>query len=374
MKRKTWTDRANYSRTDQQLLSELKEYVEINGIPARYKDICPINHLASYIVYHRRFGGSLSEWLQLCGINLTDKQKFNLSIHSGDKKTKADCIKIILAMQKEKIAPLMYDDFRGSSYDHVSITQIKKYWGSLNNMKKELGLEIIQNVMTKEIYIKDDFDKKCKDFATYIKENNIQSLTTRSMRKTDKYPSVSSLNRYSKKYYNKSIVDYLKSTYNIEFGKQGNGKVTKFDDGEVAVSNYEYNFSTFLRKIGLQFNKDYFRDIKYSTIDTEYCGQMNCDYMICINGRIIYVELAGLLNGKRYTNAYLQQIPITNSKSKELYRQKLNEKRRMLERNKCDYYIFCGKDLNQKLYENIFTNISSEQKLVICMKYFKEVI
>ena len=56
--------------------------------------------------------------------------------------TKEECKDFILNMSKCYDRPLMYDDFRGSGYGKVTVGQINKYWGSLNKMKKDLGLEI----------------------------------------------------------------------------------------------------------------------------------------------------------------------------------------------------------------------------------------
>jgi len=50
-------------------------------------------------------------------------------------------------MQKILDRPLMYDDFRDPKDNEIGITQIRKYWGSMNKMKEELGLEIIQESM-----------------------------------------------------------------------------------------------------------------------------------------------------------------------------------------------------------------------------------
>jgi len=134
--------------------------------------------------------------------------------------------------------------------------------------------------------------------------------------------------------------------------QEGNGLNYFFNDGEKTVSQYELDFSNFLRENSLCFNVDYFRDVKYSTFDNKYTGNMNCDYLIKINNHNIYVELAGLLGNKSHEVSFINNQFI-NSKSKEKYRLKLNEKRNILERNNLNYYILLKSDMNLDTYINI---------------------
>lgn len=84
----------------------------------------------------------------------------------------------------------------------------------------------------------------------------------------------------------------------------------------------------------------------------EYAGNMNCDYCIDFSGNLIYIELAGILENKKYQNAYRNNTPI-NSKSKELYRQSLNRKREIFEKNNLNYYILLPDEMNVENYKNI---------------------
>jgi len=61
---------------------------------------------------------------------------------------KNEIIERIYKMQSKSNRPLMYDDFRDSdSFDEVGILSVRKVWGTMNKMKEELGLEIIQEDM-----------------------------------------------------------------------------------------------------------------------------------------------------------------------------------------------------------------------------------
>ena len=71
-----------------------------------------------------------------------------LNIRVNSKMSKESATKIILDMANKTDRPLMYDDFRsGSKNGGVSISTINKYWGTMNKMKEDLGLEIIQEDM-----------------------------------------------------------------------------------------------------------------------------------------------------------------------------------------------------------------------------------
>lgn len=59
---------------------------------------------------------------------------------------KETAIKYILEMSNALKRPLMYDDFKGNKAK-IKIGVINKIWGTMNKMKEELGLEIVQEDM-----------------------------------------------------------------------------------------------------------------------------------------------------------------------------------------------------------------------------------
>jgi hypothetical protein len=88
---------------------------------------------------------------------------------------------------------------------------------------------------------------------------------------------------------------------------------------------------------------------------------LNCDYQIYYGSRIIYVELAGMIQ-HTYEINYEQNIPIKD-KIMEEYRQKLNIKRELMEKYNCDYYIILPTQMNGYTYRNIL-NISNKKEVV----------
>ena len=132
----------------------------------------------------------------------------------------------------------------------------------------------------------------------------------------------------------------------------------KFDDSEIATSQFEYMFSSYLRKIGLVYDVDYFRNVRYSIFCDDYEGTKDCDYVINYNNKTIYVEIAGILG--QYKPFYYEDKPITSSKSKEKYRQKLKEKEQFLITNNLIYFILFPCDLTEENMKQVIENPTVE--------------
>lgn len=271
----------------------------------------------------------------------------------GKNPTKEKVIKLIYKLQNETNRPLMYDDFRGRGCYHPSIEMIKQYWGTINKMKEELGLEIIQESMINKQLSKIDFDKEINDIVNFLKLDGRNFITTREINGNKNWSSYWTLERMCKKYYSIGLVQYL-SSFGIYFGKQGNGLNFDFEDGEHVTSQFEYMFSRYLKEHGFKYQIDYFRDVKYSNFIDGYNGNMNCDYVIHIDGKIIYIEIAGIIAD--YKTWYYENKVISYSKSKEQYRIKLLEKETMLKNANLHYYILFPCDLTNNNFQNILFN------------------
>lgn len=273
--------------------------------------------------------------------------------------SKEQCTEIILGMAKNYDRPLMYDDFRGREYGQVTITMIKEHWGSLNKMKQDLGLEInIESMMDKQLS-KEDFDNMIIDICNFVKNENRDFITTREIDEHSEWSNADTLQRTTKKYYGCKLQDIL-SKHNVSLGKQGNGINFDFEDGEHVSSQFEYMFSKFLKDYGLKYNVDYFRDVKYSTFIPEYKNNMNCDYVIHINNKTIYIEIAGII--AEYKTWFYDDRVIGRSKSKENYRLKLKKKEEMLKSHNLIYFILFPCDLTKDNFKNILENGSLELK------------
>lgn len=259
--------------------------------------------------------------------------------------SKDTAIKAIINMQSKLNRPLMYDDFRSPNPNEVGIGTINKIWGSMNKMKSELKLEIIQeDMICKNITLeqaKEDIKKLCN--YIYNTENR-KTITTTDTSKIDGLLNFGTYRKYLKDN-NENIKDYIKSI-GFELQKEGRGLIYNFEDGEITKSKYELEFSKYLRdKLNLKYNVDYFRDVRYKTFINNYNNLMDCDYIINYKGRKIYIEIAGLL---RDYDKYYYNNKIINSKSKEKYRLKLMKKEEMLKSIDCEYYILFPINKNYK--------------------------
>lgn len=267
--------------------------------------------------------------------------------------TKEQCIENILKMSKESDRPLKYDDFRNKEYNKVTVDMVKRYWGSLNKMKEDLGLEIIQPQMIK--VTQEIFDKTIQILKQYLSDSNKDFITTTEWESLDfdgLYKS-NSIRKFIEENYHMSLADYL-SSQGIRIGEAGEGLKNTFDDGEITTSQFEYMFTSFLRKCGLRYNTDYFRNVRYSTFCDDYNGTKDCDYAINYNGKTIYVEIAGIIG--QYKIFYYEDKPIQSSKSKEKYRQKLKEKEQLLISNNHIYFILFPCDLTEENMEQVIKN------------------
>ena len=271
-------------------------------------------------------------------------------VANGCPPTKEKTIRLIYQMQSKLDRPLMYDDFRGGGCYHIPIKIIREYWGTINNMKKELGLEINQESMTDKHLSKEEFDNMLIDIRKHIVSDGRNFITTKEINSNNKWVNAQTLRRYAKEYYQTTLTDILERS-GIILGKKGRGISFDFNDGEHVTSQFEYLFSKYLKNYGLKYNVDYFRDVKYSSFIPKCNNNMNCDYVIHINGKIIYIEIAGMLEA--YKEWFFSNKPITTCKARERYRLKLLEKQKMFQDNNLTYFILFPCDLTKDNFNSI---------------------
>ena len=288
-------------------------------------------------------------------------------IAKGKTPSKEKVINLIYKLQEELDRPLMYDDFRGNGCYHVPIEIIREYWGTVNKMKEELGLEIIQESMIDKHLSKEEFENMLLDIQDYVISDGRDFITTKEINANDKWLDSQTLRRYANEYCNKSLSDILED-YGISLGQLGRGINFDFEDGEHITSQFEYMFSKYLKDYGLKYNVDYFRDVKYSTFIPNYKNNMNCDYVIHIDSKTIYIEIAGIIEA--YKEWFFNDRPIINRKSREKYRLKLLEKQKMLKENNLIYFILFPCDLTYENFDAILKDgsISLRKKIESFMK------
>ena len=315
-----------------------KPVYNIHQMSIQYKDEYHIPHARWMIDHYPEGQLNTMQFMRLIGYDT------HINI------TKEEAIGCILKKYKKLNRPLKYDDFRGGDKNYVGVSVINRYWGTFNNMKKELGLEIIQEDMvckqTTVEHVKEYVLNVCNEI--YKKENR-KLITSNDLELYgDEDLSIASIRKYLRKD-NLKVSDYL-NQIGFELIKEGSGLNYTFEDGEKCLSQFEKLFSSYLRELGLIYNKDYFRSIRYNTFIAGYNDLMDCDYIIHHNDKIYYIEIAGIIADMKkgyYANKAL------NSKSKEKYKQKLKEKEQLLKNNNLKYFILFPCDLTKEILYKI---------------------
>jgi hypothetical protein len=325
----------------------LKIFIDICdniGSPLKYSDLTNNNYGlpdGRFFVNHcpDKNVKNYNQFLEWCGL----KPRYDMS--------KEMAIKIIFEMQERLNRPLTKYDFNNPNENTIGISTINNHWGTLNKMKQELGLEINQEYMCDKSRPIERLKQDLIDLCELIYKNeNRKILTSKDIDKCNFTLGYGTYNRIFKRYLNISVRIFLESI-GFKLTKSGDGLKYQYDDNEEAKSQFEKQFSDFLRKLGLKYNKDYYRDIRYRNFIKSYSGLLDCDYIINYKDRTIYVEIAGIL--RDYKQWYLDSKPL-NSKSKEKYRLKLMEKEKMLKENNLEYYILFPSDLQEDFLLGIF--------------------
>ena len=125
-----------------------------------------------------------------------------------------------------------------------------------------------------------------------------------------------------------------------------------FDDGECVVSSMEYEFSCYLRSIGFEYKKGYYRNVLYKTFSDEQ-SKMNCDYKIMIDGVPLYIEIAGIIYNCKDDSWREHKFA---SKKENEYRDKMIKKEnRLVESGQHFLFLFKTEMFNDE-YKTILQN------------------
>jgi hypothetical protein len=314
------------------LLKKIYEYVDIFGKTPRMKDMTKFLGYEPKIYYLKVFG-SWNNALTELGLPLNSVSSYSDEVLESEFKR---------FIQENGRVPT-FREFNNNSYPSFWCYQNR--FGSWNDAVKAYGYKVQSDIFNFEV-----LKTQLLDFCKAIKKKeNRDIITVTEIQNYKEIPSYSCFCKHLK------LNDYtIKSFLNengFDIPKEGHGLNFTYLDGEKIKSQHELNFSNYLRNKNLEYNLDYFRDVKYKNFTDNYKGNMNCDYVIKFNNEIIYIEIAGML--RDHKKSYLNNIPIT-SKSCEIYRQKLSKKEDMLKKQGIKYYILFPVDINEKFLNTIF--------------------
>lgn len=364
-----------HNQTIQDLLADIDCY---KSLPNKKYYQQYVNRYKNYIVNGGYYVGLLAVWRKyryVCGLPYPKWLIENAPKNSGVynyrsfmdwagiyhmNPSKELAIKLIYEMQRKSDHPLMYDDFRGKQYGTVSITTVRKYWGSINKMKKALGLKINQESMIDKHLSIQEIQTIIYNVCNKVKEEEHRNIIT--IKDFHRYGSpitgCTMSTRISKELH-MTLTEYIKSI-GFELLKSGRGlNFTYKGTGEKVYSQFEYLFSNMLHDLGFVFNIDYYKDIKYKDFIPSYQYNSTCDYVIHYKGRIIYIEIAGLIEAYKFY--YYDSKPIESSKSKEKYRKSLHRKEQAFKNNGLEYYILFPCDLTKANLDKILNDLDHDK-------------
>jgi hypothetical protein len=335
--------------TKEILIERVINFVNTNNRYPHTKEFKLSNGLPDYDYFYKKvFEGGMSQILESCGYELSKKEKLLIQSKKSKEISKENTIKIIYDMVNNLNRELMYDDFRNPNFATIGITTIRKYWGTMNKMKKELGLKIIQESMLDKSIDYETAKNQIKNLCEliFLKENRKILL-----------PSDFEIYNMPLVYHsycqilirNKDSIRKFINTFGFDILKPGRGYNFVFDDNERVKSIFELKFSQMLKEKGFIFDIDYKRDVRCREFIPNYFGYMDCDYILIKNNKKVYVEIAGLL--RDYKKYYYNDIEI-KSKSKNKYMKKLKIKEKLLFDNNLEYkIIFPHKYKKDYIYE-----------------------
>lgn len=195
-------------------------------------------------------------------------------------------------LEKELGRPITKNDI-SLEKTGFSMIVLNRMFGGLVQAKKELGLMQTQPNQPRPFeYYKDKLDSILESISKHTDRKVISWADIESeLHNPDKTEHKTFTKSFKRE--GIDIFSYIKSKGFMMNPSNFSFHYT-FDDGERVVSSMEYEFSCYLRSLGYEYNKDYFRDVMYKTFSDEK-SKMNCDYEIIVGDAPLYVEIAGII-------------------------------------------------------------------------------
>jgi hypothetical protein len=313
----------------------LKSYcVSINRVLGMRELTSHNFHTSSWFIKHSSSNiNSYSAFIE--SIGLRPKQKIS----------KECAIKLILGKYNAIGRALKLEDFCNiDSITEIGRPTIKRIWGTFNNMLKDLGLSINQKSMLDEHRdintLRQDINNLCKNI---YRQENRRIISLMDIDNSPNCLNKATYKKYFREYLNMTVSEYIESIGFIS-NKPGMGMVYHFADGEITVSQYEFNVSNYLRDNNIKYN----RNIPYNKFISNYSGNKDCDYVINMNGKLYYIEIAGMLDYSRNSKDHKDYI-------RKKYECDLNQKISMLENAKLNYQIIYPKDFQSNSLDQLFS-------------------
>lgn len=252
----------------------------------------------------------------------------------------------LIELERKLNRPIIKQDI---TLDNVGFSEIVvvRIWGSINKMKKDLGL--MKSVSTKPISI-----EECK-MRLQTRLENVYKKTGRKFVswgdiESNKYPD-KPLNHktyhYAFRRNGENLNAYMKSL-GFTMCQNNIGNAYTFDDGEVVKSTFEFDFSTYLRKHNIKYK----RNVRYKTF-TDTQSKIDCDYVLQLDEKPLYIEIAGIIYNTLEDDWRDREYP---SKRENIYRDKMILKEKLLREANVDFIFLFPWDMVSGKYVGILNN------------------
>lgn len=265
-------------------------------------------------------------------------------------KDRDSVINTLINLEKELGRPITRNDI---SLENTGFSMIvlKRMFGGLTQAKKELGLiKTLPNQPLPFKYYRNELDKILENIKKHTDREFISWGDIESEINNPKHLEHKTLTKSFKRE-GMDIFAYIKSKGFMMNPSSFSFHYT-FDDGECVVSSMEYEFSSYLRSLGFEYKKGYYRNVLYKTFSDEQ-SKMNCDYKIMIDGTPLYVEIAGIIYNCKDDSWRDHKFA---SKKENEYRDKMIKKeKRLIESSQHFLFLFKSEMFNDE-YKIILQN------------------
>ena len=263
-------------------------------------------------------------------------------------------VNTLVNLEKELGRPILKEDI-SLEKTGFSLIVLNRMFGGLDKAKEELGL--MKSVSAKPLPF-EHYKNRLDEVLQKIRKDTDRDFISWYDIENSKYNTNPLDHKTLTKAFKREGMDifsYIKSQ-GFQMNPSSFSFHYTFDDGERVVSSMEYDFSKYLRSLGLKYNKDYFRDVMYKKFSDEK-SKMNCDYKIMIDGTPLYIEIAGIIynciDGDWHTHTF-------SSKRENDYKDKMLRKENRLIENNCHYVFLFKPDIFSENYKTILQNKINE--------------
>ncbi len=221
-----------------------------------------------------------------------------------------------------------------------SMIVINRLFGSLEEMRLECGLRPLKMRIGKQAqYYIDHLTDVVLAYKAATGKPYISWADIESGRYSD---VVHNHKTYSKHFSNAglNLFAHVKSL-GCMMNEGGFSNTCVLDSGELIRSTLEYEFTEYLNQRGFVYGVDYRRDIRYRDF-VEVDSKIDCDYVISIGDKQVFIEVAGVLDSVDRKNWASSKL---RDEKHENYRRTLLTKRRLLESIGAEYHFVFREDI-----------------------------